>query len=67
MTAEKLQRILQRLILSGQKARGIFILGTGSGDLRFSTSSQLGFATHTWMLKHGFVCVDGDYIYRPNK
>jgi hypothetical protein len=65
MQGEKLLRVLQHLIASGHKPRGIFILGTGGGELRLSTSSQPQRTTHGWLLKHGFIPHDGDYIYRP--
>lgn len=65
ITLGKLTDVLSRLDDGGVKLRGASIYATGGGELALSFKSQLSFDLGFYLQTKGFVCVNGDYIYRP--
>lgn len=63
MKLEKLFRICSWLTASGISLHSGMVLA--GQELRFAFNSQLTREAHDYLLRKGFVEVDGDYIYRP--
>lgn len=61
MRASKMHELLEYF------STGDWWIGTKGDELTFEFNSRPHIADHRYLLKKGFVCVDGTYIYRPRK